>query len=992
MKKKYLIASFVFSMITGFSTIKAQHDHKHAEQITYKSQAGPDGRVRCFTMEADSVRRANNPGLPTLQQEENWLQEQIRIFKAQEAEKVAKGMPKATVLTLPMVFHIITSGSGATNVAAQWVQYQVDQLNIDYRNLAGSTNPVAGDCQLQFCLALRDPNNNVLAEPGIHRVTTYGAGTQTQTTMDNTVKPATIWDPTQYINIWVVNLGNSLLGYAQFPSNSTLSGLSTSGGASNTDGVVILYTSLGSVAHPNPAGGVYGKGRTLTHELGHWLGLRHIWGDGSNCSATDYCADTPPASAANYGCPTGTNSCTTDSYNDMIENYMDYTDDGCMSLFTADQVTRVRTVMSVATNRASLASSTKCNSLVPNDASISAIIAPTGTICGTSFTPQVTLKNMGNTTMTSCVISYNLDGGTNQTYNWSGSLAANATTNVTLNAMTASVGVHVFNVSSSLPNGNTDGNTQNDANSSNITLSVVTGVSLPFTEGFTATTFPPTNWTLNNGGQTVTWARATVGTAPTTGNSAMMDNFSSSTDLTGDVDDLKTPALNLSSYTTASLTFDVAHARYSSQYIDSLKVLVSTDCGTTWTTVYAKGGSTLATQADQTSAYNSPTTWRNETVNLTPYVGNNAVYVMFRNVSGYGQKLYLDNVNITGTVVTTAPTASFSAASTTACTGQTVQYTSTSTGNPTSYSWNFPEGTPSTSTAQNPTVTYSTAGTYNASLTVTNSLGTNTSNQTNYITVNATPTVSNTVPSNRCGAGTVTLSATGSGTSTLNWYSAATGGTSLGSGSTFTTPSITSTTTYYVAASSGGCSSTRTAVIATVNPIPTVTNPGNKTVCAGSSLAAINFSGSSTSSTYAWTNSNTAIGLAASGSGNISSFIPSTPGTATIAVTPTLNGCAGTAVSFTITVNDCTTGVEDKDLQLVIIYPNPTSGLLTVDQIPLDKLTKVELFDAAGRVVSSWKLNNSKMNFDLSNYASGTYNLVFTGSEKKLIKRIELKK
>ncbi|MFY7944032.1 MAG: hypothetical protein ACOVNZ_05600, partial [Crocinitomicaceae bacterium] len=96
----------------SFNALYAQTNEKKSNDIVYKSKVGPDGRVRCYTMEADSIRRALNPNLPTLQQEENWLQEQIRIYNEQQNAKVSKGQPKATVLTLPIVFHIITSGTG----------------------------------------------------------------------------------------------------------------------------------------------------------------------------------------------------------------------------------------------------------------------------------------------------------------------------------------------------------------------------------------------------------------------------------------------------------------------------------------------------------------------------------------------------------------------------------------------------------------------------------------------------------------------------------------------------------------------------------------------------------------------------------------------------------------------------------------------------------------------------------------------------------------
>lgn len=463
--------SFVALVLVGFSygqTTKVLKSEVTPPSIVYKSTVGPAGYTRCHTMEADSIRRANDPSLPTLWEEELWIQQKVAELKQQQAE----GKMQQSVLTIPIIFHIFTSGSGATNVSSAIVQHQVDQLNLDYRNLSGATYSQAGDCQVEFCLALVDESGNTLAEPGIERITSYGAGPFEKLDFENGMKAATIWDPTQYFNVWVANLSGSILGYAQFPSSSGLSGLNTNGGSANTDGVVILYTSLGSVANPNPSGGSYGMGRTLTHEAGHWLGLRHIWGD-SNCG-DDYCNDTPESTTSNYGCP---NQTTCDGNHDMVENYMDYTDDDCMNIFTADQAIRVQTVMTNCSRRNTLnaASTTKCNVVtVADDAGINGITDPSGNICAssTTITPTVTLENNGTNTLTSVTINYNLDGGTNQTYSWSGSLASGSTVNVTLPSITTTTGTHTFNASTSNPNGNADGNTGNDADVSSFDLVV----------------------------------------------------------------------------------------------------------------------------------------------------------------------------------------------------------------------------------------------------------------------------------------------------------------------------------------------------------------------------------------------------------------------------------------------------------------------------------------------------------------------------------------
>src|SRR5690606_747264 len=152
---------------------------------------------------------------------------------------------------IPIVFHVITSGAGATNVSAARIQAQLDQMNIDFRGLAGSSHPDNADVEIQFCLAKVDPSGNTMAEYGINRVTAYGAGPHSSSTVDNTIKPATIWNTNDYFNVWVANLSSGLLGWAQFPSGSGLSGIT--GGSANTDGVVVLYSTLGSVVSPGSA-------------------------------------------------------------------------------------------------------------------------------------------------------------------------------------------------------------------------------------------------------------------------------------------------------------------------------------------------------------------------------------------------------------------------------------------------------------------------------------------------------------------------------------------------------------------------------------------------------------------------------------------------------------------------------------------------------------------------------------------------------------------
>ncbi|MBL4576973.1 MAG: T9SS type A sorting domain-containing protein [Flavobacteriales bacterium] len=252
------------------------------------------------------------------------------------------------VKTIPVVVHIVYNLS-SQNISDAQVQSQLAVLNADFRrtNSDASNTPnyfanIAADIQIEFCLAVRDPSGNPTT--GITRTQTSSSSFST----NNYVKYSsyggkTAWPAGDYLNLWVCNLGGGTLGYAQFP-----------GGAAATDGVVIDYAyfgSGGSAQYP------YNKGRTATHEVGHWLNLRHIWGD-SYCG-NDYVGDTPTQSSDNGGCP-GFPRSSCNNYSDMFMNYMDYTNDACMNAFTAGQSSRMNALFSSGGYRVSLLNSQGC--------------------------------------------------------------------------------------------------------------------------------------------------------------------------------------------------------------------------------------------------------------------------------------------------------------------------------------------------------------------------------------------------------------------------------------------------------------------------------------------------------------------------------------------------------------------------------------------------------------------------------------------------------
>ncbi len=267
--------------------------------------------------------------------------------------------------------------------------------------------------------------------------------------------------------------------------------------------------------------------------------------------------------------------------------------------------------------------------------------------CSTSFTPTVTIKNFGTTTLTSCTINYKVDAGTVLTAPWTGSLATGATTNVTLPAVTAAAGGHTFTSYTSAPNGGLDFDAANDQKVSSFAIVSATGSAAPLAEGFTAAAFPPTGWFLNNPDGGGTWARKTgAGGFGTSTACSKIDFYSIPA---GAVDEFYAKNVDYSSTATATLTFNVAYAQYSASYTDQLDVEVSSNCGATWTNVYSKNGTALATNggAFVTSAYTpTATQWRHEVINLNAFAGQSSVIVKFVATSGYGNNAYIDDINL----------------------------------------------------------------------------------------------------------------------------------------------------------------------------------------------------------------------------------------------------------------------------------------------------------------------------------------------------------
>ena len=314
-------------------------------QISTFAQKSPGRNCGTMSYLSDQLQKD-----PTLAERMNQIEQQATRYIANRT--TATSASAASTVVIPVVFHVLYNTTAQNISDAQCIS-QLNQLNKDFAKLNSDTTNIptafktlAANTNIQFCLAQRDPNG--AATTGIiHKSTTT-----TSFSSDDKVKYSTsggdnAWPSTSYLNLWVCNLGGGLLGYAQFP-----------GGAAATDGVVLIYTSVGSMQSPS-AGTPYNLGRTATHEVGHWLNLRHIWGD-ANCG-DDLVGDTPTQQTSNYGCPTfPRKTCSNTTNGDMFMNYMDYVDDGCMNMFSVGQSTRMNALFATGGSRIGLLSSLGC--------------------------------------------------------------------------------------------------------------------------------------------------------------------------------------------------------------------------------------------------------------------------------------------------------------------------------------------------------------------------------------------------------------------------------------------------------------------------------------------------------------------------------------------------------------------------------------------------------------------------------------------------------
>lgn len=612
---------------------------------------------RCGTVEYQQQLREKNIITESQSEFEDWLNKKL-INK-----KKTSGVLRAEeeVITIPVVVHIIhngeTLGSGL-NIPDDQIFSQIDVLNEDFRRENDDKSktpalfvPVAADIEINFALAQRDPEG--LATNGIVRV---NGGKSVWEIADNyELKSLSYWPAEDYLNIWVTNLGSDYLGYAQFPV-STLEGLEDGSNSRLSDGVAIDSEAFGSSVKYPPAvlKTDYDRGRTATHEIGHYLGLRHIWGDG-NCNVDDYCNDTPLAQTDNAGLSLcnfpGPNSCSNDSPDlpDMFQNYMDYTDDVCMNLFTLDQKSRIRVVMDNSPRRASLKTSlgNQPPVTVSNDLGIRNVLSPTYSVCGGSFIPTLEMRNYGTNSITSYSIRTNIDNSEVSVTNLTTSLnnldiEIIDLPEISLSGLNADTIVLSFEIITI--NGGTDENDQNNLEEFDL---IIPEKSL----GVLKANFSqfPLGWQINNVDGLTTWEVVDAINDEIDNKALWVDFYNY--DNEGAIDLFSSPVMDLSDFPTAQLSFDVAYAKYPGIDNEALLVIIGKNCAdpvNNGDTVYYKLADQLRTTSNTSGEFSpaSGADWRRETIDLADYVGLDNIQITFIAKNAYGNNLYIDNISV----------------------------------------------------------------------------------------------------------------------------------------------------------------------------------------------------------------------------------------------------------------------------------------------------------------------------------------------------------
>lgn len=519
---------------------------------------------------------------------------------------------------IPVVFHIVHD-YGTENISDAQVLDAVRILNEDYRKLNADTagivstfQGIAADASIEFRLAQLDPNGN--CTNGIDRVNS------SETYVGDDGSKLNYWNRARYLNIWVVKaISNGAAGYAYLPGSAP---------TASVDGIIILSTYVGSIGTGN-----YTTARALTHEVGHFLNLLHVWGTGNSPGVTcgnDNVSDTPTTKGWT-SCNLTTNDVCVNNVEENVQNYMDYS--YCYRMFTNGQRTRMHNALNNASGqRNSLVTTTTANATGINNPQPCAPIA--------DFTPVNDLYVCEGGSLTFTDVSYN---GQPTSYNWSfpgGTPSTSSDSVPTIQYNTAGT----YSVSLTVANAQGSDNFSR-TNYVHVLPAAAQYAANFYQEGMENTTIFTNDWDIENP-QGNGWTNATTAAATGT-RSCRLDN---TTAMAGQTDAFISPSINFAAMNNPVFTFKVAFAQRAGSENDRLRVYMSTDCGATWLLRYTKAGTNLSTRSATTNAF-VPTAneWRTETVTLSSVqLSGTNVRIKFEFESDGGNDIFIDDINIQG--------------------------------------------------------------------------------------------------------------------------------------------------------------------------------------------------------------------------------------------------------------------------------------------------------------------------------------------------------
>jgi hypothetical protein len=594
------------------------------------------GQSRCATVEYTKALQQKFPKLQQNQAFEAWFKKRTLQQQTNKLQR-KQGEP----YQIPVVVHVIHNGEligNGTNISDEQILSQINVLNKDFKRLnsdAANTPadflPVAGSLDIEFVLARQDPQGEYTT--GIVRVD-GGRPSWTQGN-DALLKSMSYWPSEEYLNIWVCNLID-FIGYAQFPV-SNLEGLEEfRDEIAATDGVVVTYDAFGSddddVNNDFNLQSPYNKGRTLTHELGHFFGLRHIWGDdtiSNGCSGTDYIDDTPNQNQETSGCPNHPRTSCSEVI--MFQNFMDYTNDACMNLFTQNQAERMDLILSdpEVPRRSSLLASKGL--LYPgtlrNDVKLAQIKSPLPVSCGNDLNLVLSIQNLGSKKLASVQITYRIDEENPITSVESFDSVASITT-ITL-PITTSEGEHLLSVTVDLPNGNPDDDTSNGSLTKKIVINSPTET-LPTRQRFENTL--DERWTIVSPYTKSQWV----------GNDTYYQQSLLFATTAGEKGEswLVSPRIDFTTTTEPSLRFDWS-SYWNGSPATFLEVKYTNDCGASYQPLkkFTLQETTLSIRPSKEDD------WNTTVVDLAPLSGQADVRVAFIvTSSNNNNRVHLDNI------------------------------------------------------------------------------------------------------------------------------------------------------------------------------------------------------------------------------------------------------------------------------------------------------------------------------------------------------------